>query len=102
LNFRPYTEIDPDGCGGMFDETYSDLLSEREVAMAFNMGLKTAIYILEMAEDLSPEGRRYLVEELKKPVADSEVDYALELIRGIPEETDTGSKVLNLRSVSRS
>jgi hypothetical protein len=93
--------IGPDGGGGMFDETYMDLLSEREAAMAFNMGLKTAIYILEMAEELSPEGRIYLVDQLKKQVADSEVDYAVELIHGMPAETRRGSHLISLKSGSR-
>ena len=34
-----------------------------------------------------------LVEELKKQIADSELDYALELIRGMLEENHTGSKL---------
>jgi len=41
----------------MSKETYLDLLTEREAVMAFNMGLKTAIFVLESAENMSPEGR---------------------------------------------
>ena len=67
----------------MSNEIYSNLLTEREVAMAFNMGLKTAIYILESAEYISTEGRKYLIDELKKEIADSEVNYTVELIRGM-------------------
>lgn len=44
----------------------------RETTMAFNMGLQTAIYVLEKAETLSAEGRRYLIEELKKQITCSE------------------------------
>ncbi len=57
----------------MNDETYRQLLTEREAAIAYNEGLKAAVYILERAEKLSPEGRRYLLEELKKQIADSEM-----------------------------
>ena len=46
-------------------------LTERDVTMAFNMGLQTAIYVLERAEELSEEGRRFLVEELRKQIARS-------------------------------
>ena len=65
----------------MSKETCSNLLTESEAAMAFNMGLKSAIYILESAENMSPEGRKYLIDELIKQIANSEVDYTVELIR---------------------
>ena len=42
------------------------------MALSFNMGLKTAVSVLEMAEELSPEGRRFLLEELRKQIAVSE------------------------------
>ena len=87
MKARLYMEIDPNGGIAIFDGTYSDLLSERETAMAFNMGLKTAIYVLEMAEELSPEGRRYLVEELKKQSDDNEVDYTLQSLMADLKET---------------
>ena len=45
---------------------------EKETNLAFNMGLQTAIYVLEKAEALSAEGRRYLIEELKKQIGNSE------------------------------
>ena len=41
---------------------------KEEAKMAFNMGLQTALYVLEKAEELSPEGRKYLIEELKKQI----------------------------------
>lgn len=56
----------------MLTETYTQLYTERETAMAFNMGLQTALYVLEKAEDLSAEGRRYLIEALRKQIEDSE------------------------------
>jgi hypothetical protein len=46
--------------------------TEKETTMAFNMGLQTAIYVLEKAETLSAEGRRLLIEELKKQITCSE------------------------------
>ena len=77
----------------MSKETYSDLLTEREVAMAFNMRLKSAIYILESAEDSSPEGRKYLIDELKRQIAGSEVDCTLKLIESISKEKQFHSSV---------
>ena len=56
----------------MLTETYAQLYTERETTMAFNMGLQTALYVLEKAEDLSAEGRRYLIEALRKQIEDSE------------------------------
>ena len=56
----------------MLTETCAQLYTERETAMAFNMGLQTALYVLEKAEDLSAEGRRYLIEALRKQIEDSE------------------------------
>ena len=67
----------------MPNKTYSNLLRERLAAMAFNMGLKSAIYILESAENLSPEGCKYLTDALKNQIAGSEVAYTVELIRGM-------------------
>ena len=49
-------------------ESDRKLLLEKETVLAFNMGLQTAIYVLEKAEDLSTEGRRFLIEELKKQI----------------------------------
>ena len=40
--------------------------------MAFNMGLQSAVFVLEKAEILSPEGRRHLIESLKKYIAENE------------------------------
>jgi hypothetical protein len=36
------------------------------------MGLQNAIYVLEKSEELSAEGRRDLIEELRKQIANSE------------------------------
>jgi hypothetical protein len=55
----------------MHAETYLQILAASEATMAFNMGLQTAVYILEKAEDLSPEGRRFLIEELRKQITRS-------------------------------
>lgn len=56
----------------MYTETYLQILTEREATLAFNMGLQTAVFVLEKAEELSAEGRRYLLEELKRQIAESE------------------------------
>jgi hypothetical protein len=67
----------------MRNETYQDLLTEREANMIFNRGLKAAVFVLEMAEWLSPEGRRHLLESLKKKIAENEGYYTARLIESI-------------------
>ncbi len=57
----------------MFEEIYLQSLTEREFNIAFNMGLEAAVFVLEKAENLSPEGRRSLLDALKKQIEDSEV-----------------------------
>jgi hypothetical protein len=42
-------------------ELHPPILKEKEIAVAFNMGLQTAVYVLEKAEELSAEGRRFLI-----------------------------------------
>jgi len=42
--------------------------------MAFNMGLQSAVFVLEKAERLSPEGRKCLIDELKKNIAESDLN----------------------------
>lgn len=56
----------------MLTQMNAQIETTRETTMAFNMGLQTAIYVLEKAEALSAEGRRYLIEELKKQIENSE------------------------------
>ena len=41
---------------------------DKEVITAFNMGLETALFVLEKEEGLSVDGRRFLIEELKKQI----------------------------------
>ena len=52
----------------MHAEICLQILGEEEAFTAFNMGLQTAIYVLEKAEALSAQGRRFLIEELKKQI----------------------------------
>ena len=52
---------------------YNLSMNERELIVAFNMCMKTAVYVLEAAENLSPVGRTYMVKELKKLVAEIDV-----------------------------
>ena len=52
-------------------ELYHHSLTEREFTTAFNMGLETAVYLIEEAEMLSPGGRRLLLKELKKKIAEN-------------------------------
>ena len=49
-------------------ESAQQILTERELAIAFNMGLQTALYVLEKAEELSTDGRRLLIHELRKQI----------------------------------
>lgn len=47
-------------------------LKEKEVIISYNMGLEMAVFILEMAEGLPSEGRKHLLDLLKKNIAESE------------------------------
>jgi hypothetical protein len=67
-------------------EIYRELLTERERTMAFNTGLQYAIYVLERPEALSPEGRKSLLESLKKQIADSAAEYTTYLLRCISKD----------------
>ena len=70
----------------MRNETYQDLLTEREANMIFNRGLRAAVFILEMAEWLSPERRRHILESLKKKIAKREEYYNSKLIESIDDD----------------
>ena len=48
------------------------VLKKDKVNISFDMGLEMAVFILEMAEGLSPEGRKCLIDELKKNIGQSE------------------------------
>ena len=61
----------------MVDESCLQSLTEREFTMAFNMGLQAAVFVLEKAESISPEGRSYLLDELKKQIEDSEMGHLI-------------------------
>jgi len=47
-------------------------MKKEEVKISYNMGLEMALFVLEMAEGLSPEGRKHLIDELKKNIAVNE------------------------------
>ena len=47
-------------------------LKKEEVNISYNMGLEMALFVLEMAEGLSPEGRKHIIDELKKNIAVNE------------------------------
>ena len=47
-------------------------LLRQETAMAFDMGLQNALYVMEKTEELSAEERRLLIEELRRQIAESE------------------------------
>jgi len=61
----------------MAEEIYLQALTGREFNIAFNMGLEAAVFVLEKAEELSPEGRRHLLDELKKQIEDSETEHMI-------------------------
>jgi len=54
----------------MKDDTNGKVSKEEEVTISFNMGLEMAVFVLEMAEGLSPEGRKNLIESLKKNIGE--------------------------------
>ena len=70
----------------MINKTYQDLLTEREANIIFNKGLRAAVFVLEMVEWLSLEGRRHLLESLKKKIAESEEYYNSKLIESIDSD----------------
>ena len=64
----------------MEHDTNWKVLKEKEVKMAFNMGLQSAVYVLEKAEGLSPKGLRCLKDELKKNIAENEGVYPFQVL----------------------
>lgn len=42
-----------------------------DIYAAYNMGMEWAITVLEGAEGLTPEGRQYLIEKLRRDIGDS-------------------------------
>ena len=61
----------------MLSQTFAQIQTSKETTIAFNMGLQTAIYVLEKAEELSDEGRRFLIQELRKQIETSEMTTEL-------------------------
>ena len=57
----------------MLEERSPQSLTDREITIAFNMGLRAAVFLLEEAENLSPRGRNCLLAALKKEIEDSDV-----------------------------
>jgi hypothetical protein len=64
------------------------VLKEKEVNIAFNMGLQSAVYVLEKAEKLSPRGLRYLKDELKKNIVESDGGNTKRLLECISYNLD--------------
>ena len=56
----------------MKNDTNGQVSKEKGISISFNMGLEMAVFVLEMAEQLSPEGRKHLLESLKKNIRESE------------------------------
>jgi len=67
----------------MIESDYRQRLSEREAAVMYNLGLKKAVYILERADHLSREGRKYLTEALKKEMKESEVMATVRVLEAL-------------------
>ena len=55
----------------MQDDLAHKIYTVDDVYAAYNMGMEWAITVLEEAEKLTPEGRRYLIEELRRDIAGS-------------------------------
>ena len=56
----------------MKNDTNGQVSKEKGISISFNMGSEMAVFVLEMAEQLSPEGRKHLLESLKKNIGESE------------------------------
>ena len=55
----------------MRDDVTQKTYTVDDIYAAYNMGLEWAVFILEEAEELTPKGRRYLIERLKMDIAES-------------------------------
>ena len=64
----------------MEKKKYQRLLRERECVIALNEGIRCAAYILESSYPLSSEGIRFMVKELEKQIAESEIRYTQKLL----------------------
>jgi len=69
----------------MEHDTNWTALKEKEINIAFNMGLQSAVFVLEMTEGISSEGRKYLIDELKKNIEQSEGVYPVQLLECISD-----------------
>ena len=67
----------------MKNDTDRKVLKEKAVTISFDMGLEMAVFVLEMAEGLSPEERKNLIELLKKNIGQSEPATASMLLEAI-------------------
>ncbi len=67
----------------MKDDSYRQLLTKREAAMAYNRGLKKGIYVLEKAVGLTIEEHKRLVQALRAEIIKRETDCTLELLRSV-------------------
>ena len=54
----------------MEDEYSDELYSKQDIYQAFDMGLEWAIHVFEKAVNFSPEGRKQLIEGLKKALSE--------------------------------
>lgn len=57
-----------------YQKLYREPINERDLSAAFHMGLRTAVHLIEEAETLSIEGRKYLVECLKILIANGKAE----------------------------
>ena len=67
----------------MKNDTDPKVSKEQAVTISFDMGLEMAVFVLEMAEGLSPEERKNLIELLKKNIGQSEPATASMLLEAI-------------------
>ena len=62
----------------MKDDFSRRVYTVEDIYTAYNWGMEFAIRVLEEAEEeLTPEGRRYLIEELKRDIAESTEECCL-------------------------
>jgi hypothetical protein len=62
----------------MDDGTVKHLWVLREVNRSFLLGLKTALFMMEDWEDISPDKRQSTIDAVKKLIAQSEEAYGTE------------------------
>ena len=61
----------------MQDDLSQRVYTVEDIYAGYNMGMEWAITVLEAAEGLTEEGRRYLIDELRRDIAEGSMPERL-------------------------